>query len=115
MRGAYKNNINKKMLCTKHNIGFPWFVTGIVEADGCFSISFEKSKSALSGFRIKPVFTITQHLDNKNILEEIQRYFEKGRIVEHNDICSYELRSVVDIKNRGPRVLRGPSAINRPF
>jgi len=87
------------MLCTKHNTGFPWFVTGLVEDYGCFSISFEKSKSALSGFRIKPVFTITQHRDNKNILEEIQGNLGKGRIVEHLEICSYELRSVVDIKN----------------
>uniref|UniRef100_UPI00257FCD90 hypothetical protein n=1 Tax=Heterobasidion parviporum TaxID=207832 RepID=UPI00257FCD90 len=34
----------------------PWYITGLVDAEGCFSISIQKSKSSKLGYYIRPSF-----------------------------------------------------------
>lgn len=58
----------------------PYWITGFSDAEGCFSISFKKTKSSKVGYYIRPSFII--HLDAKDysLLEKIKLYFGVGYI-----------------------------------
>lgn len=84
----------------KHNLIIdPNFITGFVDAEGCFTLSITKSNIVKSGWVIKPRFQISLHEKDLQILKSIQSYFCAGHIHKQGSE-SYQLRidSIKDIK-----------------
>lgn len=57
------------------------YLTGIIDAEGCFSVSIKKQDTARFGWVIDPVFHVTQHKSARDVLEDLQKAFNAGRII----------------------------------
>ena len=75
----------------------PWFITGFVDAEGCFSIRVRKSnsKTSLIGWHVEYVFSIHLHSRDLPLLKEIQAFFGGiGRITEGKNSCGFFVSSI---------------------
>ena len=59
-----------------------YYLLGFTDAEGCFSISMKKEDTARFGWALDPLFQITQHKQNKEILEAFKSELNCGRIIE---------------------------------
>lgn len=77
----------------------PWFITGFVDAEGCFSIGVLKSSKSKSGWRIQPCFQMALHKKDLALLERIQLFFGVGAIYNHgSDSVQLRVGSLGDLK-----------------
>ena len=78
------------------------YISGYVDGEGCFSISFSKREKFLVGFETKPSFSVSQNEDRAQILFLIQKVFECGFIRrDYSDkTLKYEVRSLGDLINK---------------
>jgi len=80
----------------------PWFVTGLIDAEGVFSISFRKDKEYKLGWQIGAEFQIQLHKKDINILLELQKFFSGTgsiSISKTRQRATYSVKSIKDIVN----------------
>lgn len=58
-----------------------YYIVGLVDCEGCFSVSIKKQEKTRFGWVIDPVFHITQRREHAAVLEIIKRVFNCGRII----------------------------------
>ena len=77
----------------------PWFVTGIVEGEGSFCVSFNKRRRIKIGIETRPSFSITLNKRDLDLLKKIHGYFKCGaiRFSRSDRTYKYEVRSVKDL------------------
>ena len=81
-----------------------FWVTGFVDGEGCFSVSFNLKQSLILGVEVRPSFSISQSRDkeglNFNSLKSIQEFFCCCSIKhsKHDNVWVYECRSLEDIR-----------------
>ena len=87
-------------LKTKRNI--QEYISGYIDGEGCFSISFSKREKFLVGWETKPSFSVSQNEDRAQILFLIQKIFKCGFIRrDYSDkTLKYEVRSLDDLVNK---------------
>ena len=87
-------------LKTKRNI--QEYISGYIDGEGCFSISFSKRDKFLVGWETKPSFSVSQNEDRAQILFLMQEFFECGFIRrDYSDkTLKYEVRSLSDLINK---------------
>jgi len=75
------------------------YISGYVDGEGCFSISFSKREKFLVGFETKPSFSVSQNEDRAQILFLMQKIFKCGFIRrDYSDkTLKYEVRSLNDL------------------
>jgi len=75
------------------------YVTGFVDGEGCFSISFSLRKKMKYGIEVRPSFSVSQHKRNKEIVEFFQKYFSCGsvRFLKRDQNYKFEVRSIKDL------------------
>ena len=75
------------------------YISGYVDGEGCFSISFSKREKFLVGFETKPSFSVSQNEDRAQILFLMQKVFKCGFIRrDYSDkTLKYEVRSLNDL------------------
>ena len=80
---------------------FAWYLSGFIDGEGCFAISFNKRAKMKTGIEIKPSFWIAQNKRNLQILKDIHKYFGCGaiRFNKHDQTYKYEVRSIRDLMN----------------
>lgn len=96
----------------------PSYITGFVDGEGCFSISFNYRKALKTGIEIRPSFSISQNVRNLSTLEEIQKYFGVGKIrfSKSDNTYKYEVRSLADLcKVIIPHFVRYPLRTSKKF
>ena len=77
----------------------PYYITGFVDGEGCFSISIYQDSKMSTGWHVKPVFKISLHNKDKKILEAIQRTFGVGKIYKHGkDSSEYRVSSFKNLR-----------------
>ena len=78
------------------------YITGFVDGEGCFMISFNKREKLVTGIEVRPSFSIGQNKRNLKILELIRDYFGCGAIrFSKKDQCyKYEVRSIGDLRKK---------------
>ena len=59
-----------------------YYLTGFVDGEGCFCISLKKQKSAKVRWVLDPVFHVTQHEDQREILEILKKVIGCGQIIK---------------------------------
>lgn len=59
-----------------------YYLLGFTDAEGCFSISLKREETARFGWALDPLFQITQHKTNGEILKLFQTELRCGRIIE---------------------------------
>ena len=77
----------------------PWFVTGLVEDKGCFSVSFTLRKKLKLGIETKPLFSVSLSERDLPLIKQLHDYFGCGAIrsSKSDRAYKYEVRSVADL------------------
>lgn len=57
-----------------------WFITGFADAESSFTILIQPNDKYKTNWRVKPVFSITLHKKDTNILEDIKKTLGVGKI-----------------------------------
>ena|SRR3989344_8978061 len=75
------------------------YITGFIDGEGSFLVSFSERTRMKIGLEVRPAFTVSQHERSKNILKEIQRFFNCGtiRFNKRDRTWKYEVRSLADL------------------
>jgi len=81
---------------------FNWYVTGFVDGEGCFSVSFTQRDKLTTGIEVRPSFSVSQNRRSLPVLEHIHTYFGCGaiRFSRSDQTYKYEVRSISDIRKR---------------
>ena len=61
----------------------PEWVVGFTDGEGCFSVGVFKNESMKFGCQIFPEFVITQGAKSLKTIEEVQKFFDCGKIYEN--------------------------------
>ena len=79
-----------------------WYITGFVDGEGCFSVSFTKREKMKTGIEIRPSFSIGQNKKSLKLLQEIHAYFDCGaiRFSKSDQTYKYEVRSIKDLRKK---------------
>lgn len=86
----------------KEFMDFSWYITGFVDGEGCFSISFNRRAKLKTGIEVRPSFSVAQNKRSLQVLKDIQAYFGCGaiRFSKRDQMYKYEVRSIGDIITR---------------
>jgi len=77
----------------------PDYLTGLADGEGCFSLSIYKQGKNLTGWQVKPIFSISLHNKDIKLLEAIQRTFKTGKIYKHGvDSMQYRVSSLNNLQ-----------------
>ena len=81
-----------------------FWISGFVDGEGCFTVSFVKNSTTKFGKQIFPEFVITQSGKSLKTLKEIQKFFGCGSIVlnkrhdnHREDLYKFCVRSVPEL------------------
>ncbi len=64
----------------------PWYVTGLIEGEGCFCISISTHKSTRVGFEARLMFEVEMIIDDQPLLKKLQQTMGCG----HLYVLNYE-------------------------
>ncbi len=52
-----------------------WFITGLIDAEGSFSVIIDKNKSRKLGWRVQTKFQLGMHLRDLSLIQQVQTFF----------------------------------------
>ncbi len=75
------------------------YISGFVDGEGCFSVSFSKRPRFIVGWETKPSFSVSQNHDRAEVLHLIQKHFNAGfmRRDFSDRTLKYEVRRLDDL------------------
>ena len=97
MLNEFKDLIDPRMLPSRRKYLY-YYIVGLVDGEGCFSISIKKQDDAKFGWVIDPVFHVTQSKGQRVVLEILKRVFDCGRIIPKPGQEDSTLQYVVDAR-----------------
>ena len=80
----------------------PWYVSGLVDGEGCFHVSFSLRKKLRIGIETRPSFSISLNCRDLMLLQGVHQFFGCGaiRYSESDRTYKYESRSIADLVQR---------------
>ena len=80
----------------------PEYISGYVDGEGCFTVTFNQKPKALLGWEFRPSFSVSQNEDRRQVLDIIREYFGCGYIRrDYSDkTVKYEVRDHRDLVNK---------------
>jgi hypothetical protein len=81
---------------------FASYVSGFIDGEGCFSVSFNFREKLKTKIEVRPSFSIGQNMRSLGILKEIEKFFGCGSIrFSKSDQCyKYETRNIDDLRGK---------------
>ena len=75
------------------------YISGFVDGEGCFSISFSKRSKFIIGWETKPSFSVSQNHDRAEVLYLMQKTFDCGFMRDGitDRTVKYEVRRLDDL------------------
>jgi hypothetical protein len=75
------------------------YISGYVDGEGCFSVSFSKRSKLNIGWEVKPSFAVGQNFDRRQVLDLMNEYFGCGfmRRDYADKTLKYEIRSLDEL------------------
>lgn len=76
-----------------------WWITGFVDGEGCFNVSFSQRAKMKFGYETRLSFSVSQHSRSRFVLEELQSFFAVGgiRFSKRDNCYKYEVRDLEDL------------------
>ena len=76
------------------------YVTGFIDGEGCFSVSFNLREKLKTKIEVRPSFAIGQNKRSLEILKKIRQFFNCGSIrFSKSDQCfKYEVRNTDELR-----------------
>uniref|UniRef100_UPI0022FD50BE hypothetical protein n=1 Tax=Drechslerella dactyloides TaxID=74499 RepID=UPI0022FD50BE len=101
----YSSHISTSSSVTKYSFNnknsfylHPYYITGFIDGEGCFSISMYKDSRMFRGWQVKPIFSINLHNRDLKLLEAIQRTLGVGKLYKHGkNSTQYRVSSLKNI------------------
>jgi len=83
----------------KETRNIPEYITGYVDGEGCFTVTFNRKAKTLLGWELRPSFSVSQNEDRRQVLDIIQEYFGCGYIRRdyHDKTVKFEIREHNDL------------------
>ena len=77
----------------------PEYITGYVDGEGCFTVTFNQKLKVNLGWEMKPSFSVSQNEDKRQVLDIIREYFGCGYIRRDyaDKTVKFEVRDHYDI------------------
>ena len=77
----------------------PSYISGYVDGEGCFCVSFTRSKRHRFGWEVRPSFSVSQNHDRAELLYVLQEMFECGSIrPDRSDkTLKFEVRKIKEL------------------
>ncbi len=78
------------------------YISGYVDGEGCFTISFSPRSKLRVGWEVRPSFSASQNADRAEVLLLMREYFRSGSIrPDRSDrTLKYEVRSLGDLRKQ---------------
>lgn len=76
------------------------YISGYVDGEGCFSVSFSLRKKLLVGWETKPSFSVSQNKGRAQVLRLMKNIFGCGFLRQDRKTLKYEVRSLNDLIER---------------
>src|SRR5579864_7620019 len=75
------------------------YISGYVDGEGCFSVSFSIRPKLKVGWEVKPSFAVAQNFDRREVLDLMMEYFGCGGIRKNtaDRTLKYEIRSLNEL------------------
>ncbi len=75
------------------------YISGFVDGEGCFCVSFQISKRHRFGWEVRPSFSVSQNADRAELLYIIQEKWRCGfiRPDSSDKTIKFEIRSIKDL------------------
>ena len=76
------------------------YISGYVDGEGCFTVTFNKRAKAKLGWELRPSFSVSQNEDRRQVLDLMQEYFGCGYIRRDyaDKTVKYEIRDHNDLE-----------------
>ncbi|MCS7249287.1 MAG: LAGLIDADG family homing endonuclease, partial [Anaerolineales bacterium] len=80
----------------------PWYVTGLVEGEGTFMVSFNRCPKLRVGIETRPSFSVSLSERDLDLLKALQNFFGCGaiRYSRSDRTYKYEVRSVAELARK---------------
>jgi hypothetical protein len=77
----------------------PWYVTGLVEGEGCFCVSFSRRRKLRLALEVRPSFSLSLNEKDRALLEDLQMFLGCGSLREsrRDRTVKYESRSTHEL------------------
>jgi hypothetical protein len=84
------------------SMNFPSYVSGFIDGEGCFSVSFNFREKLKTKIEVRPSFSVGQSMRSLGILKRIQKYFDCGsiRFCKSDQCYKFETRNIDDLRNK---------------
>src|SRR5438105_1656530 len=78
------------------------YISGFVDGEGCFCVSFQPSRRHRFGWEVRPSFSVSQNADRATLLYEIQSLWKCGfiRPDRSDKTLKFEVRTVRDLAEK---------------
>ena len=78
------------------------YISGFVDGEGCFCVSFQPSRRHRLGWEVRPSFSVSQNADRAQLLYRMQELWGCGfiRPDRSDKTLKYEVRNVQDLVQR---------------
>jgi len=75
------------------------YLTGYADGEGCFCVTFNRSKRHKLGWEIRPSFSVSQNNDRSEVIRAFKNYFGCGSIRRDRSdkTVKFETRSIKDL------------------
>ncbi len=97
MLNEFKDIIDPRKLPSRRKY-LHYYIVGLVDGEGCFSISVKRQEDTRFGWVVDPVFHVTQSKERRQILEVLREVFKCGRITPKPGQGDSVLQYVVDAR-----------------
>ena len=74
--------------------GFNYYITGLVDGEGSFSVSIQKDPTHRIGYRLKPSFSLGLHKEDLPILNEIRQTLNCGTISFNKNMVQLKVEDI---------------------
>lgn len=77
----------------------PNYISGFIDAEGCFHISILRNNNLKLGISVRAIFQISLHRKDQALIEKIRNFYGIGRVVIRSDnAVVYEVHSIKDMQ-----------------
>ena len=81
---------------------FASYISGYVDGEGCFCVSFQPSKRHRFGWEVRPSFSVSQNSDRAQLLYQLHSFWKCGHIRpdRSDSTLKYEVRNIGDLMEK---------------
>lgn len=78
------------------------YISGYVDGEGCFCVSFQSSKRHALGWEVRPSFSVSQNSDRAELLKVLKKLWGCGfiRPDRSDKTLKFEVRNINDLMYR---------------